>query len=323
MPFSLFHGTDPGGRTSLVRHLTRGIGIASIAHTPHRQTGLQRRHVLAGLGAGALAPWLPAHARDVGSDECSPRDRKRVAAGNQSYVTTIENAAGHWSVEWVHNGYPVQVNFAAPNFSSGHLREVMARKSHRHGTDQYLEMTRHDPFRATFLWPLVWAVVQRAYGRLEPGAPSTVITPEARWRTDPADLLLTLVQGLPYLCRHRYQGWPSETLLDNAGDCSDTSVLYAALLDVYQEAYLESFGCDSIWMLMIGEDDDRHMAVGLREHSGFGYRGSYFIGPRSNRRFYFCETTGTGWQIGGAPRDSLLSAERVEPPPWPRRAGCS
>ena len=276
-----------------------------------QRSGWGRRSVLAGMGASALSLWLPVRAAD-NLGECSPLDRKRAASENQSYVTEITNSARIWFVRWDHRGRPVDVHFEAPDFSSGYLRQIMAEKSHRHQTSLYMDMARNDPFRTVFLWPLVDAVVRRAYGSLEPDAPVTVITPNAKWRFDPADLLLTLVQGIPYICRRRYQAWPSETLLDNVGDCSDTSVLYAALLDIFHEAYLDRFGCDPIWMFMIGRADDRHMAVGLREHSRFSYKGSYFDGPQSKRRYYFCETTGTGWEIGGAPRDSLLTAKETD-----------
>lgn len=98
----------------------------------------------------------------------------------------------------------------------------------------------------------------------------------------PADLALSFVQALPYDNRNNHlQRFAAETLIDCRGDCSDTSVLLAGLFT--------EMNLDCVFFEIPARN---HMAVGLwSERSG--------VHVMHNRRKYvFCETTGTGWEIG-------------------------
>lgn len=95
-------------------------------------------------------------------------------------------------------------------------------------------------------------------------------------------LALSFVQALPYQDGlGSYQKYAVETLLDTAGDCSDTSVLLAGIFAVW--------GYDSVFL-----EFPEHLAVGLWTDPIPG--GTYW--SHRGRRFYLCETTGTGWEIG-------------------------
>lgn len=102
--------------------------------------------------------------------------------------------------------------------------------------------------------------------------------------------VIAFVQALPYKeddpATGEYTRYPLETLVDNAGDCKDKSILAATML--------HEMGYDVVLLKY-----PQHMAVGVkldRDISGtyFDYGGS---------RYYYAETTGQNWTIGDAPDD--------------------
>lgn len=101
---------------------------------------------------------------------------------------------------------------------------------------------------------------------------------------------LALVQAVPYRSDYGTTGewefprWPIESLVDGVGDCEDSSILFAAIL---KEA-----GYDVVLLLLPG-----HMAVGV--WGAEGYPGSYYL--QGGKRYYYCETTGVGWEMGDMP----------------------
>lgn len=84
-----------------------------------------------------------------------------------------------------------------------------------------------------------------------------------------------------------YPKYPVETLVDRGGDCEDTSVLLAAIL--------EALGYDTLLLALY---DANHMALGVAgdEFSGYGYE-------FESRRYYYVETTAPGWRVGEVPPD--------------------
>jgi len=101
---------------------------------------------------------------------------------------------------------------------------------------------------------------------------------------------IAFVQGLPYypdnvtsLLHNEWPKFPIETLVDGGGDCEDTSILVAALLDEwnYEVVLLELPG---------------HMAVGVWCKNCYG---SYVTSE--GRDYFYLETTGEGWEIGDMP----------------------
>ncbi len=112
-------------------------------------------------------------------------------------------------------------------------------------------------------------------------------------RFDPyetVNFVISFVQSMPYTSDKvttgydEYRRYPIETLVDGGGDCEDSSILTAALL---QEM---GYGV----VLLSFED---HIAVGvLGSEELKGKR--YVFG---NGIYYYLETTGEGWEIGEIP----------------------
>lgn len=97
--------------------------------------------------------------------------------------------------------------------------------------------------------------------------------------------LTAFVQGgFPYVSESTdYPRYPIETIVDKGGDCEDTAILLAALLNM--------FGFDAILLNPPG-----HMAVGIACGNCDGSRVNY-----SGREYFYIETTGPNWQIGSMP----------------------
>lgn len=101
--------------------------------------------------------------------------------------------------------------------------------------------------------------------------------------------VLTFVQSLPYTKDiatgyDEYYKYPIETLAEaeDSGDCEDTSVLFASLLNGlnFKVALIALPG---------------HIAVGVKGN----FRGTFF--PHENNKYFYCETTRTGWNLGMLP----------------------
>ena len=77
--------------------------------------------------------------------------------------------------------------------------------------------------------------------------------------------------------------YPVETLVEGLGDCEDSSVLYASIMD--------NLGYDVALLLYYWEEDDGtnlgHLAVGVHLS---GNHGSY-VTHSSGKKYYYCETT--------------------------------
>lgn len=104
------------------------------------------------------------------------------------------------------------------------------------------------------------------------------------------DFTVAFVQSLPYYFDldstgyDNYAKYPLETLVDNGGDCEDTSILMVSLL--------KEMGYGTVLLLY-----PKHMAVGVKgtdEMPGTFYE---FKGSK----YFYLETTGDGWTIGKMP----------------------
>ena len=100
------------------------------------------------------------------------------------------------------------------------------------------------------------------------------------------------VQSLPYTVDlvttsfDEYPRYPIETLVDNGGDCEDTSILLASIIDAM------GYG-----VVLIKFSD--HVAIGIK--GGENVTGTYW--EYGNSRYYYLETTGEGWRIGQLPEE--------------------
>ncbi|WP_157200687.1 hypothetical protein [Methanocaldococcus fervens] len=105
---------------------------------------------------------------------------------------------------------------------------------------------------------------------------------------DRINLVISFVQQLPYTYDNistgydEYPRYPIETLVDG-GDCEDTSILTAALLN--------QMGYDVALMRF-----SQHMGVGINLDNNYGYYYEY-----NGKRYFYLETTETGWEIGDLP----------------------
>jgi hypothetical protein len=111
---------------------------------------------------------------------------------------------------------------------------------------------------------------------------------------DKVSFVLAFVQSLSYTSDNVTEGYneyprfPIETLVDDGGDCEDTSILFAAI------TLIMGFGT-----VYINPPD--HYAVGIL---GTNLHGTYWEYPEdSNRTYYYCETTGKGFKIGQLPEE--------------------
>ncbi|MFH1775736.1 MAG: hypothetical protein ABH839_03695 [Chloroflexota bacterium] len=111
--------------------------------------------------------------------------------------------------------------------------------------------------------------------------------------TKKLNFLVAFVQSLPYTVDietkpyDEYPRYPIETLFDRGGDCEDTSILAAALLD--------RMGYD---VALLHLQAANHIAVGVSLDYPAGMRYEY-----NGKEYYFLETTGAGWEIGQIPPD--------------------
>lgn len=113
-------------------------------------------------------------------------------------------------------------------------------------------------------------------------------------KREQVEFVIDVVQRLPYVPDDVSTGYDdytkfiAETVAEGAGDCEDTSILLASVLQA------EPFGYDTVLLQPPG-----HMAVGIRGADDLpGYYFEY-----DGARYYYIETTGEGWGIGDLPEE--------------------
>ena len=120
-----------------------------------------------------------------------------------------------------------------------------------------------------------------------------------RERIDPA---ISFVQSLEYTSDSvtagfdEYQRYPVETLVDQGGDCEDTAILLGSLL--------KHMGHDVRGVLLPG-----HMALAVKLDKPIS--GSYYT--LQDSRFYYIETTGSGWRLGQTPEEHQGEQAKLVP----------
>ncbi|ABR55501.1 conserved hypothetical protein [Methanococcus vannielii SB] len=114
--------------------------------------------------------------------------------------------------------------------------------------------------------------------------------------------IISFVQSLEYASDDvttgydEYPRYPIETLVNIGGDCEDTSILAAALLN--------ELGYDVVLLEL-----PRHMAIGIR--GGKGIYGTYY--QYNGNNYYYLETTGKNWDIGEIPEEYFGKNAIVRP----------
>jgi hypothetical protein len=113
---------------------------------------------------------------------------------------------------------------------------------------------------------------------------------------DTVSFAVSFVQSLEYTSDEvtkgfdEYPRFPIETIVDKGGDCEDTAILSAAIID--------ALGYGVVLMHFDNVDNvSGHMAIGVA--GGKGVYGSYWL--FRERKYYYVETTGENWGIGQIP----------------------
>jgi hypothetical protein len=108
-----------------------------------------------------------------------------------------------------------------------------------------------------------------------------------RWQM--IEMTIAFVQSLPYTHDKGYDHpkFPAETLVDGTGDCEDTSILLAAIL--------EEMGIEVVLL-----SPPKHMGIGIAcsDCHGRAYKSK-------GTNYFYVETTAKGWKIGAMP-ESLM-----------------
>jgi hypothetical protein len=113
-----------------------------------------------------------------------------------------------------------------------------------------------------------------------------------------ANFVLTFVLSIKYTYDNVSEGpndywrFPVETLYDETGDCEDTAILFASIM--------EAMGYDAIILILPG-----HCAVGLDVSGATGTYYSVF-----SKQYYYCETAGDAgdWVVGKIPSEYISAS---------------
>jgi transglutaminase-like putative cysteine protease len=106
------------------------------------------------------------------------------------------------------------------------------------------------------------------------------------------EFLIDFVQNLPYIPDDVSTGYDDytkrhiETVIDGGGDCEDSAIMLASLL------LSDSFSYGTALLLLPG-----HAALGVK--GGDDLPGYYY--EKDGTKYYYVETTGKGWDVGGIP----------------------
>lgn len=124
---------------------------------------------------------------------------------------------------------------------------------------------------------------------------------------DIVECAVVFTQSIPYALdivsrgKSEYPKFPIETVVERDGDCEDHAVLLAAVT--------RALGYDTILL-----DFPTHIAVGIAGDPNI--QGRYY--EYRGKRFYYVETTATGWKIGQMPEEFQgVSASIIELVPKP------
>ena len=114
--------------------------------------------------------------------------------------------------------------------------------------------------------------------------------------------VISFVQSMPYTSDSvttgydEYPRFPIETLVDGGGDCEDSAILAAALLS--------EMNYGTVLIVLPG-----HMALGVKGSDTLP--GSYFT--YNGSRYYYVETTASGWGVGDLPPQYEGASARLYP----------
>ncbi len=184
----------------------------------------------------------------------------------------------HKNFEWDYNGKHWTWNLSIPEVLYDAYKSVPVNTRTRSGPSGYgFLTTTQDPYIRSLAVKLNETANSQGYGSY-----------------DKVSFALAFVQSLTYTSDdvtegyNEYPRFPVETLVDEGGDCEDTSILFASLTLV--------MGYGTVYI-----NPPNHYAVGIL---GNGLQGASWTYPQgSNNTYYYCETTGSGFKIGQIPNE--------------------
>jgi hypothetical protein len=96
-----------------------------------------------------------------------------------------------------------------------------------------------------------------------------------------------------------YWKFPVETLVDKNGDCEDSSVLFASIMDALEY--------DIVLLFYKFEDKNSgHLAVGINLQGNYGEYVEY-----EDKKYFYCETTTSQFVIGQLPSEIVGEPKRI------------
>jgi len=140
--------------------------------------------------------------------------------------------------------------------------------------------------------------IKHLVSQIEKAAKRRGLTPKEK-----VEFMVAFVQSLPYTPDDvttrwdEYPRFPLETLFERGGDCEDTSILMARLLD--------EMGYDTALLYFPYVS---HMAVGVNLQ---GAQGVYWREDRV--KYFYLETTREGWRVGEVPPELKIDWAYVYP----------
>ena len=113
------------------------------------------------------------------------------------------------------------------------------------------------------------------------------------------NLIIAFVQSIPYVPEvQEYARYPLETLIEQKGDCEDSSILTAAIL--------HQMGYPVVLLVFL---EEQHIAAGISVLPPIP--GNYRSYRYAGRDYYYVETTCEGWEIGIVPERYTSTPEIV------------
>ena len=176
---------------------------------------------------------------------------------------------------WSYGGSEWTLNKTIPGNSYSHYKESSHTYQELYGASGYVYyVTDNDPE--------IESLAHSLYS-------DSVLSGCSKYET--ISFILAFIQSLPYTSdavttgHDEYPRYPLETLVDYGGDCEDTAILFASIVQT------DWFNHDATLFLY-----PSHMAVGVWGSPSLG--GGYYY---QERYYLYCETTSDGWKIGEIP----------------------
>jgi hypothetical protein len=180
------------------------------------------------------------------------------------------------SYQWSYDGHPWNLTMPIPEYLY-----IYYSKMDRAPVEDYSIYVTH-PLDDNFTASIATELKKQASGRYYDDE-------------ETVNFAASFVQNLKYETEAgEYPKYPVETLFDKGGDCEDTAILTAALL--------QSMGYDAVLLRFspVEEGDAGHMAVGVAVTGVSGGRSYSYDG----QTYYYLETT-SPWPVGEVPPEIL------------------